>query len=608
MSAMLLIRRPLCCTGLWSTVITAFLMLMGCALPAGVESPDALTSKGQHPAASSVPAGPTQSDKLLAFYPDLRLGPFTVIADFEDPIHMELVELAGSGDGTFIHSLEKGRKETGRGCLEFRATSAVDELVFSNESATHWHLRRNWRDYDLLLLSVFAPVENLQLVLTLAAGAGADRATLTSRRPLQKGWNLLRLDVAEFAERLTLDDMREIRASISGSEKPVTVYFDDLVLAGNRQDLFGDSDNTRGGLFVRQSGRRWHVGAGGRFELTFANGQLVGWHDLSRDPYRLRNLAHGTTLGPTIVTVSAHTGDMVDAPETPTLIEASTRLAEINALRAVVTCEWRTGERRGLPRPRALRRWTYTIYASGHVFVEMESTIGSHADEGEALAISVSTDRAEIVQAHGLASADPSTPFGVIRWSADGPALLFVVVDQTGNAMTVTAVHDAARKRGTLLAQSGDRVPSAHTWWAHLLIVSQENLTTDSMQRWADAFVRTQPPKLEVGTMSAAIAGGTAEGFNRGVGCYELLPEDGHIRWRDETGRNELAARIFCVDAPSDSQAWVYVNHLIHQPLVRNESNHWLFQLPPNLNPPTMIEVLLAKPSGTPPPRGGSTK
>lgn len=551
-----------------------------CELPNTKNSAPARQAPDEKPGRKSTPpVGPTQSDKLLKFYTDLQEGPFAVIADFEDPVHMEIIHLNGADTAKFSRNPSKGRNETGRACLAFRATSPSDELTIGDQSATNWHLRRNWREYDLLLLSVFSPVANLQLALTLAAGTDDDRNQLVTRQPLQKGWNQLRLDLAEVAERLALDDLREMRMSVSGMTKPVDLFIDDLLLAANRTDIFGDSANTSGELFVRKSGRRWHVGAGGRFELTFANGQIAAWHDLSRDPYRLRNLSRGTTLGPSLVSVDPETGTIRGTAESSVPVEASTKVIEMNALRAVVSCEWRPVGGKAAPAHTGDQRATYTIYASGHVFVALESEPErSDSNNPPALAVGVFTDDADKIAAH--TPTDPASsdaPYGSFE-PHEGSSLLFVAIDQNGKPMSVFTTHDPQRHRGTMLAVPQTATTFLSKWWAHFFFVTGDSLPSDAPQRWADHYVRPRPPKLEIGKLRNA--GDLTSGFDYANGCFPIRPEGAQLRWTQPKDPSNPSANVFCVDAATSQPAWVYANHLIHQPVVMTGSGQLIFQLP----------------------------
>lgn len=561
----------------------AWTLIASCALP-GPESSNFVSSSStaRKPAK---PAGPTQSDRLLAYYADLRDGPFAILADFEDPVHAQVVSLHGADAARFARLPNRGRKETGGACLEFHATSPDDELILSNDHAEQWHLRRQWTDFDLLLLSVHAPLDRLGLNLTLVA-AGRERSDrVVTRQPLRKGWNLLRLDIAELAERIALDDVREIRLSVSGSEKPLTLLLDDLLLAANRRDIFGDSAATGGELFVRRSGRRVHVGAGGRFELIFSGAQIVAWYDLARDPYRVRNLVRGTALGPTPIFASLDEesdAEESSAPSTPA-VEARTRLLEFNPIRAVVECAWRASAEDADVRAR------YVVYATGQLFVDVEwpgarprsrpsptLVFAAHAPGSDARVIAPA------------ASPDHPSSWGILKPSAHA-ALWVTAVDQTASPMSITAVQDHERQRLLLLARASEDNPPANRWWVHMLLRDGEPPPSEVVQDWADAFARPTPPQLLLGRVNPSRD--FAEGFDRSQGCFRFSLKDSQLRWK-ATGDDQVpATSAFCVDTERNQKAWVYVNHLIHQPLIATDDG-LLFQLPQDTPSGSLIEVL----------------
>ena len=60
--------------------------------------------------------GPTQSDRLMQAYPELHGGRFAVVADFEDPSHMELIQfISTSPEAECELSRKGGRPDTGPG-------------------------------------------------------------------------------------------------------------------------------------------------------------------------------------------------------------------------------------------------------------------------------------------------------------------------------------------------------------------------------------------------------------------------------------------------------------------------------------------------------------
>ncbi|MDO8630598.1 MAG: hypothetical protein Q7R41_08890, partial [Phycisphaerales bacterium] len=314
--------------------------LLGCALlVAFALLGSACASRSPHG-----PAAPTQVDRIIQTYQsaDIQRGRLLIIADFEDARQMSLFSLAGvSAEGKIALDQKKGRSETGTGCLLMTVGSAGDNVVIANTDQSDWYLKRDWRPYDLLMMSVHSPKDDLSLEAGVGSGPTEQRMYAYSSTPLTRGWNLVRLDLAEVAEQIPLDDIREIRLAVTGADKPLAVRFDDILLAGNRADLLGDSANKIGNLYVQQAGRHWNIGSGGRFEISFANGQITNWYNLAADPYRLRNLVRGTTLGPSPVVVDESGMPLGDFSALGRSVAARQRIVEMNAVRVVVESEWR---------------------------------------------------------------------------------------------------------------------------------------------------------------------------------------------------------------------------------------------------------------------------
>ena len=150
---------------------------------------------------------------------------------------------------------KKGRRETGRRCLQLTTGSADDVVIINNNNAVRWSLKRDWRPYDLLLMAVHSPRSGLSLDVVVGAGASTDRAAVETSLALEEGWNVVRLDVGEIGEHLAIDDIHELRLSVSGLQNPAEVLLDDVILTGNRQDLLGDSRARNGRLYVQRAGK-----------------------------------------------------------------------------------------------------------------------------------------------------------------------------------------------------------------------------------------------------------------------------------------------------------------------------------------------------------------
>ncbi|MCH7871581.1 MAG: hypothetical protein IID33_07755, partial [Planctomycetes bacterium] len=80
-----------------------------------------VTATGGCKAPAPTPSiGHTQIDRLIRAYPDLQSGRFVTIADFENPRHLEIVQLkrASAGASYAIDPIH-GRSGTGGACVAF---------------------------------------------------------------------------------------------------------------------------------------------------------------------------------------------------------------------------------------------------------------------------------------------------------------------------------------------------------------------------------------------------------------------------------------------------------------------------------------------------------
>lgn len=170
--------------------------------------------------------------------------------------------------------------------------------------------------------------------------------TWKSRIPLRAGWNTVRLDCEEIGRAVELTDVRQIEWSVASLREPLAVHLDDILLVDNSKAILSSRDAPAGSLYATHEGRRLHVGAGGRFELVFRRGLIVGWYDLQSDPGRRNNLVN-ETLGPFPVLLPPDAPDTLTfnvmdqwavLGATPTITQS---LVEASEARAVVEGEWR---------------------------------------------------------------------------------------------------------------------------------------------------------------------------------------------------------------------------------------------------------------------------
>lgn len=528
---------------------------------------------------------PSRTDRFAKIYPELSGGRFLIVADFEDEKHVDLFRVeTASGAADCALDAGSGRAETGRGALHCKAVATEDELLMANTESSRWYLVRDWRPFDLLLFSMHAPRGGLSLDVTIASGSQENRASARTTLPLVKGWNALRLDLADVAELVALDDVQELRWSVRGSESALKLSLDDIVLTSNRQDVFGDSRNAVGGLYTQRAGRRWNIGAGGKFELTFVNGQITAWYNLESDPHRVRNLVQGTTLGPAPVALSEDGTELGDFSAWGRSVAARQRLVEANRVRIVVSGDWHFVDSLDQPTDgRPFQRWTYTIYASGAMFVEVEAAARTSEWSPPKLGLAVSV---------ASAAPDEWTIAGgqgaLARSTSTGASLVYAVF---GAGATPTTIADPRAKRVSLIQAIKSDAPIAR-WIALVALGSMESLSGAHAESVPAAFLDPQPIRLEVGRASGGPSNGREVRLNPATGVHKIEAEHGQARFTLEPNTQGGPACVFEVQGVGRDTCWVYVDHLVLEEVARLPDGNLLFQVPHPKARPLPVEVL----------------
>jgi hypothetical protein len=565
------------------------------------------------------PAAVPLAERLKAQYPDLSEGRFATIADFEQPEQMEIVHTSGSHESTASLGLTGGVAATGGRCLRARLASPQDAIVFSNSGSEQWVLKRDWREYDLLLANIYCPHASTEMELTLTAGSAAAReaaggsggtAVVSAVSPmlLGTGWNLLRLDLTEAAERLALDDVQELRFTLPKISAPVELRIDDVILVSNRRDIFGTSSNTTGELYIQQRGRRWNLGAGGRFELAFSQGQIVAWYDVAGDPNHLRNLVGGGALGPMpIVLPETPGGDLrgvqqfIDLGQT---VVARQRVLEMSPVRIVLESDWRFVPAGSAPTPETpYHRWTHCIYPSGHMYVGLEcSTQAGHWSAGDMGVALTTLDVPEsAVYLHPTALLDDpddlrQTSFAAISpGGEERPGLLFVPSDGRA-APQLDSIRNAAERQLYVIASGGKVQNPVQNWEFLLSIWPPGNTSAPQRVHRALAYAGTPPIEIAIGSAVTDRPGDSDhDGFDERQGCFVVVPEGNRARMYVDARRRAIDAPAFCITGVNDRQAAVYFDQAIldaHR-MTNDPEGNLVFQIPANLTKRHLIEVYL---------------
>ena len=555
------------------------------------------------------PSAFTQADRLMAHYPALRGGHFAVIADFEDRRHASLFSVDNvSGQAVCAIDRRSGHGPTGRSCLRVRLGGPDDALVINADTSTDWFLKRDWRDYDLLLVNLHATTPGARLQLSLAGGWGESRAVSATTLALKRGWNPIELDLAQPGERVPLDDIREIRLRSPNADAVLEFRIDDILLAGNVVSLLGDPRDTDGGMYVQRQGHHWNVGSGGQFELTFANGQIVAWFDLVNDPDRLGNLVRNTVLGPSPAwTVRSDGSRPADGEAKPTKsITFSTRqrLVEMSPVRVVVECMLYASQGFGADdSTEAIRHLTYTVYPTGQIYARIRHSTASAKGLGPASAMVVSVggkpgwkDHAAVAgAANGGDQSGAPTYATVCQTSPRGAQLVFAL-PPADRPHIVKKSLDSATGVTQLVAMPPSSAEEHHTAACHITVTNAgEDWQGDTDGRAWDYY---QPAHLgmEIGRLITGVGGDAGQpGFDFGAGCYTLEPEGGVVRFVIDGSSRPRHSPAFRILGGLGSEVWVYVDHRVHRRVARESDGAVVFQIDGVIRHRALVEVFFRR-------------
>lgn len=553
----------------------------------------------------------TPVDRLVHTYDELRGGRFVIIADFEDPAQMELFDVVNASGKTAVsRDARHGRPETGSACLAITAADADDAIIVSNREDASWYLKRDWRAFDLLMASIHAPRGDLSLEVALSGGPPNQRSTVYTSLPLNRGWNAVRLDLAELESRVPLDDIREIRFSFPGLAKATTLYLDDLLLTNFREDVLGNSQGTTGGLYVQRAGRRLNVGAGGRFELTFSNGQVSAWHNLAADPHRLRNLVAGTTLGPQPVRSDAPPEGLADFSFLGKAVVARQRLVEASAVRVAIECIWSFADDPAATiEGRPNQQWRYTIYPTGQVYVDVRSVSPATASSPERMGLGVGfagagneTIQTAILSSPTAASAETATSskpnsdvgsFAVATFGEADVSMLFVPW-AGGRPLRIKELVDSVRRIRWLVAhEDADGSPEGR-WQAMVYLASTVMDRGEAFAR-AREYLEAMPLRLELGSAVHGSVASREDGFDRGEGCYVISPDAGRVRAVLEGDRVPFFTPTLRIVGSQRLQTWVYLDHLILDRVGWDGLGDAVIQLPRPVTGRSLVDIHLRR-------------
>jgi hypothetical protein len=584
------------------------------------------------------------ADRLVRAYPDLSSGRFLIVADFEAVEQGAIFRLAPPTAAGYVGIVsERARPETGAGSLKVRFTSGEQELVIEDVGQGSWTLARDWRRFHLLLISVYSPRTIAGAVLT--ARSGSQNVAEYQQRGilLHEGWNLLRIDIGDLAERIDVADVRQLRFGCPRLEEPVDLFFDDIVLADNAKDVLASPAAQPGDLYVRAEGRRLRVGVVEQFELVFSRGKIVQWFDLRTDPNRIHNLTGGGALGPTPVVVSAgadgpmRVDEMSGWEKLGTTAESYQKLMEASPVRAMVWGEWRFGSPATASAPGAeapFHRWVYTIYATGKMYVEFAGTVQTAplnkgraaspgvAGEGEAQANAVAGGGSDAGSVGYLVSCADAEGFQRLLHppsvaGADAPAaadgLNYVLYHQNGpdkpdllftfyRARTAPKAralrHDEEPRLGTLFY--GGPADAVTVWAAMFTVWPHDIDGPQQAEPMALDYTNPMPLTVDAGRLIRTDPGDIDnDGFNETRGHYTLEPDGNVVKARLDGSKRMRFGPVFKIVDVSDCDVWAYVDGIEIRPVARDVDANAIFQIPRVLDKETLVEVTIRRKTPT---------
>ncbi len=606
--------------------------------------------------------GPT-AERMRAAYPDLKSGRMTILADFERPDDGELLRIESGGadvedaDQPRV-SIFRSRNDTGAGGLKVTLppaagaspSAAAPTLWFDARRSESLGLVRDWRPYTILLWSVYGPDEGARLTFTLHSGDQPGPAWSTTVRAL-RGWTLVRIDLAEAGERIDLADVRAMSWKLQdGGGEPVDLYFDDFVLADNTEVILAPSDSS-GAMYAVRAGRRLYIGAPGRYELAFADGQIAAWHEPgiaaalpaaadtsapdsidSSPPSETSlqgqgsssggaqppespptppalprlgapNLTVPSGLGPWPAALAAgwhDPGQQVSAADDPRMfanwgeqVTIGQEVLEATPFRVAVRGQWRfrrtEGETDQATPPQPGHTWTYTLYPSGQVYLHLESHPAGAAWPAPLLGLAAVVDaRRGFEPVRGRSEGEA---FALLARSGEGQADLLWVPARTELAAMQRLVEPDDGRRLTLVlgaVEPEERHESAHLLRFWPLDINSAAEAGSMAADYAER-ARVQPTSGSVLTDVPGDLNG--DGFNESQGCYELAADAGVLRFTfDPAGRLRYQP-VFRVQGTQGLRTWVYVDGRIVQSTGRDAQGRLLILLPDVISRALSVEV-----------------
>jgi hypothetical protein len=597
---------------------------------------------------------PPVPDRLRSFYQELQAGRFEIIADLEQPNQTQIFRVQGAGTSQL--TVRRSRLATGAGALEVRLDDPAAALLVDDQQAKQWALPRDWSRYQLLMASIYTPAPAVSR-WQVRSGAEEPAVWDAPPQPLAKGWNLVRIDLADVARQANIADVRQIHVTVRTATWPFTFYLDDLILADNTATVYGDPDGDEGTLYVLKKGRRFHVGAAKRFELVFARGMLAGWHDLSDRADRTIDLAGTGPAGPALTAL-----DETGAPLGNVGIDSWARLGrsvqthlqviETNPLCVTVKGTIHLGEDAAdnvetsspptaspphVSAPSASQpsdlpsaadsleqTYLYTIRRDGRVFIDIQAQLASRqfAPAGVGLAVTSlhsvfeakqvdPLDRLTLARRAGApapADAEPAQAMAPADATSSPIPRALLLARRRGNGTNLLLVPSnvglcqrlilAVRPAGDVAAHVYvlSRPPSDRIHLAAMLALWPPDLKDlPTAAAIARDYQEPGPPTVEVGRLRTDADGDLdGDGFAEGLGRWILQPDTQILRLRWPAGHLRFWPMLE-VTGILGKACWPYLDGRIIKPVERRPNGNALFVVPEILSRPALLEVTVEK-------------
>ncbi|GMU84225.1 MAG: hypothetical protein AMXMBFR47_40950 [Planctomycetota bacterium] len=574
------------------------------AILGGCQSPGPAATPGSQPVTRPAGPPPPSGATLARFqraYPELASGRFIILADFNSPdqaAYCRVVDAEGRPKAPPEISITLARNETGPGGLSSKLERKGDRVEFDLADAPDRPtLVRDWSPYAIFLASLFGPPQGAVIQLSISD----DKNAWSRRFVARPGWNLLRVDLREIADTIDLRHIRSVAWSAPEISAPLEIALDDFVLADNTRWILGDPATPPERLYAFSRGRRLHVGTAGRFEIAFADGQIVWWQGPADG-----NLAplHGLGPWPTPLpldwTLRREKPPVYDDPANyenwGVPADATQEVVESTPLRVVIRGQWRyeSAENRATPiAERPGHEWQYTVYADGRIYVRVRSEARSATWTqpllGYALAVNQKGGFRRIRSEPAYAQREP-VHFTLFSPQAPAaPDLLWIPHTPAQCAKQI----ELESADGRLAVTMGDLETAPTVESAHLIRIWPTDLNgAPDAETFAADY--QYPAKIDIrkGRLRTDLPGDlNADGFNESEGLCEVAMADGLLRFEFTPGRWIRHAPAIRIHGLDGRECWVYCDGRILTPAGHDGAGNPVFTLPRSTGRPMMVDV-----------------